>query len=101
MVLIHESLPEGGLLLQWHVNAAIYSRETAQAWFQALVASARWLAENPEHAERDLPDLLPDEERRLAAWEHGPAIARPKLRFHELFETVVDRPGQAERPGPW
>ena len=26
MVLIHEALADGGLLLQWHVNAALYTR---------------------------------------------------------------------------
>ena len=30
MVLIHEALADGGLLLQWHVNAALYTRETAR-----------------------------------------------------------------------
>ena len=98
MVLIHEVLGGDGLLLQWHVNAAIYSEETARTWLEALAGWARWLAEDPDRAERPLPRLLPEEEKRLAGWEQGDTIDRPRERFHELFEKVVDRPGQADRP---
>lgn len=98
IVLIHEDLPEGGLLLQWHVNAAVYSAETARNRLESLVAWARWLAEDPARGARSLPHLLPEEEQRLAVWEQGETVTRPPVRFHELFETVADRPGQAERP---
>ncbi|MCW2238434.1 non-ribosomal peptide synthetase [Azospirillum canadense] len=100
MVLIHEGLPDGGLLLQWHVNAALYAKDTAEAWLAALAGWARWLAEDAARADEAPPALLPDEEVRLAAWDHGPAIARPALRFHELFEQALDRPGarQGDRP---
>ena len=98
MVLIHEDLGEEGLLLQLHVNAAIYTGETARNWLEALAGWARWLAEEPGRSERPLPCLLPEEEGRLAGWEQGETVARPRLRFHELFEQVVDRPGQADCP---
>ena len=98
MVLIHEDRGLDGLLLQWHVNAAIYSEETARAWLEALAGWARWLADDPDRAERPLPRLLPEEEEMLAVWEQGDAIDRPRLRFDELFERAVDRPGQADCP---
>jgi amino acid adenylation domain-containing protein/thioester reductase-like protein len=98
MVLIHEDLGEEGLLLQLQVNAAIYTEETARVWLEALAGWAHWLAEDPTRAEHPLPRLLPEEEARLAGWEQGDTIARPRWRFHELFERMVDRPGQADCP---
>ncbi|MBZ4218930.1 MAG: amino acid adenylation domain-containing protein [Chlorobium sp.] len=98
MVLIHENLDKDGLLLQWQVNAAVYSEETARTWLESLVGWAGWLAEDPEHAGRTLPVLLPEEVRQLANWERGATVDRPPLRFHELFEMMVDRPDQADCP---
>lgn len=98
MVLIHEVLGKGDLLLQLHVNAAIYSEETALSWFTALAGWARWLACEPARAEHPLPKLLPEEEAQLSGWECGDIIERPQLRFPELFEALVDRPGQAACP---
>lgn len=90
MVLSHEIQPDGGLLLQWHVNSAIYSRETAERWLGALTGWAEWLTESLERSETPLPPLLPQEAAELEAWEYGPSIARPELRFHELFERRLD-----------
>jgi amino acid adenylation domain-containing protein len=97
MVLVHEALPDGRLLLQWQVNAALYKRETASLWFQALSGWARWLAENPERARGPLPAFLPSEAELLEGWEQGAKAARPSLRFHEVFEGVADMPDQANR----
>jgi amino acid adenylation domain-containing protein/thioester reductase-like protein len=99
MVLIHEDLADGGLLLHWHVNAALYTRETAANWFQALGGWAAWLAETPERARDPLPSLLPHETALLEDWELGVKVARPPLRFHELFERVLDTGAdQCDRP---
>jgi amino acid adenylation domain-containing protein/thioester reductase-like protein len=98
LVLIHEQLGNGQVLLQLHVNAGIHSRATAESWLAALTGWARWLTQDPARASGPLPLLLPREAELLAAWEQGAARPRPDLRFHELFEAVVDRPGQAERP---
>ena len=98
MILIHENLDGGELLLQWQVNAAVYSEETARIWLESLARRARWLAETPEHASLPIPYLLPEEEKELAEREQGETIERPPLRFHELFEMIVDQPGQADRP---
>ena len=98
MVLIHENLKEGGLLLQLHVNAAIYSEESARIWMESLMGWAHWLAENPKHATQPLPPLLPEEKKLLAIREQGECIERPRLRFNELFEMMVEQPGQAGRP---
>jgi amino acid adenylation domain-containing protein/thioester reductase-like protein len=84
MVLSHEVQSDGTLLLQWHVNAAIYSRDTAEHWLASLTGWAEWLAE--DHAQTLLPRLLPHEAAQLEAWEHGARIERPPLRYHELFE---------------
>ncbi|MGA3009070.1 MAG: amino acid adenylation domain-containing protein [Terracidiphilus sp.] len=97
-VLIHECLADGGLLLQWHVNAAIYTEETARSWFEALCDWAVWLAEDRERASDLLPELLSREVALLETWEQGATVSRPTLGFHELFETVLDTPGQSERP---
>ncbi|MFC5359298.1 amino acid adenylation domain-containing protein [Azospirillum himalayense] len=100
MVLIHEGLADGGLLLQWHVNAALYAKDTAERWFDALTGWARWLAGDATRAELTPPALLPEEETTLAAWEHGPAVERPALPFHALFERLVDRPGTGQGGRP-
>ena len=98
IVLIHEALDDGGLLLQLHVNAALYTRETAGNWFEALSGWAVWLAEAPERAQEALPSLLSHETALLETWEQGAKVARPPLRFHELFERVLDTPNQCDRP---
>jgi len=98
MVLIHETLADGGLLLQWHVNAALYTRETAECWFAALTGWADWLAEDRDRANDPFPALLPREAALLDSWEQGAKITRPELGFHQLFERVADAPGQRERP---
>ncbi|TLU58765.1 MAG: amino acid adenylation domain-containing protein [Chlorobium sp.] len=98
MVLIHENLEEGGLLLQLHVNAAIYTEESARILMESLRGWANWLAENPKHATQPLPPLLPEEEILLAIREQGESIERPRLRFDELFEMMVQQPGQDGRP---
>ena len=100
MVLSHEVLPDGSLLLQWHVNAAIYSRQTASCWFEALRGWAAWLAEDPLRAKLPLPRLLPREAALLEIWEPGATVDRPCLRFHEHFERLLDDSCdyQVERP---
>lgn len=100
MVLIHEGLADGGLLLQWHVNAALYAKDTAERWFEALTGWARWLGAEPARADATPPALLPEEEATLAAWEHGPAAERPALPFHALFEGLIDRPGTGQSGRP-
>lgn len=100
MVLIHEGLTDGGLLLHWHVNAALYARDTAERWFEALTGWARWLGDDAARAEVVPPALLPEEEATLAAWEHGPAAERPALPFHALFERLIDRPGTGQGGRP-
>ena len=49
MVLVHEGQPDGSLVLQWYVNAAIYEKETAEAWIDSLAGWARFLAEDRHH----------------------------------------------------
>lgn len=66
MVLIHEDLAGGGLLLDWHVNAAIYTANTARQWLDSLGAWALWLGQDPDRAALPLPALLPHEEAALA-----------------------------------
>jgi amino acid adenylation domain-containing protein/thioester reductase-like protein len=92
MVLIHESLNDGGMLLQWHVNAAIYSEDTARSWFDGLRGWAEWLTQGnaQERAQRKLPALSPREQALLDVWEQGAKVARPSQYFHELFEHVLD-----------
>ncbi len=100
LVLIHEEMSDGRLLLQWHVNAAVYGQETGLTWFHALAGWMRWLAEDADRAPTLPPPLLPEEEALLTAWEQGETIVRPPLRFHELFEQRLDRSdaGQGDRP---
>lgn len=94
MVLSHEVTSDGKLLLQWHVNAAIYSRDTAERWLASLTGWTDWLAESPERARSPLPGLLPQEAAQLEAWEYGPQVERPPLRFHELFEQRLAGQGE-------
>jgi len=98
MVLIHEDQADGSLVLQWQANATLFGRETAMCWFEALSGWAVWLAEDCRRAQEALPGLLPREAALLEAWEQGTKIARPPLRFHELFERVLDTPNQYDRP---
>ena len=100
MVLIHENLADGGLLLLWQANAALYTKQTASYWFESLRDWAIWLAEDLDRAQHDMPALLPREAALLETWEQGAHVARPPLRFHELFERVIDNPStdQGDRP---
>ncbi|MFD2235022.1 amino acid adenylation domain-containing protein, partial [Phaeospirillum tilakii] len=99
MVLIHQAEPDGALLLHWHVNAALFERDTAALWLDALAGWIDWLGEDPARAETPLPPLLPEEARRLDLWQRGEARPRPPLRFHELFERRLDAdPAAAARP---
>ena len=100
LILVHEALPDGGLYLQVQANAALFTRETASSWFEAVRDWAGWLSEAPERSEGNLPALLPREAARLEGLEQGPRVARPALRFEELFERVLDQggDGQGDRP---
>lgn len=99
MVLIHEVLADGGLLLQWNVNASLYARETAARWLEGLIGWAAWLGEDRRRARDPLPLLLPSESGLLQSWEQGAKAVRPPVRFHELFERVLDTDaGQRQRP---
>ena len=101
MALLHDDLANGGLGLQWQVNAALYTRETAGSWLQAVCGWAAWLAEDPARACGPWPGLLPGEAALVTRWEQGAIVPRPALRFHELFEQQLDGaadPGQGSRP---
>ncbi len=98
MVLVHEALADGGLLLRWQVNAALYRAETARSWFEALCGWAEWLANDPTRAHGTCPALLPGEAALLEGWEQGAKVGRPALCLHELFERLLDTPGQRDRP---
>jgi amino acid adenylation domain-containing protein/thioester reductase-like protein len=97
MVLNHESLSDGGLVLQWQVNSAVYGKETAEAWLHAFLSWAEWLAEDISRAEAPVPALLPQEAALLRRWEYGEAVDRPVVRAHELFEATLDG-GLDQRP---
>ena len=97
MVLTYQRLDDGGMLLDWQMNAALYHRDIGQFWIESLAQSVRWLA-MPSPAATDLPHLLPTEADTLAEWSVGPVMPLPEGTFANLFESVVDRPGQADRP---
>lgn len=86
-----EETDGGGLELMLVWNARLYRRETAQSWLSAMAGWARWFAQDVGRAQASLPALQPEEAERLARWEHGPAIARPAQRFHELVESISQR----------
>ncbi|MDG5493327.1 non-ribosomal peptide synthetase [Niveispirillum sp. BGYR6] len=96
MVLTHERLVDGGLMLDWQTNAALYHVDISRFWLEGLVEAARWLAAHG--AQATIPSLPPAQQRQLAGWEQGPARPRPPLTFARWFEMLVDQPGQAERP---
>ena len=98
MVLIHEAQPDGTLVLEWQVNATLFTRETAASWLEALTGWAVWLATDGGRAREVLPGLLPAEMASLERWEKGAQAARPPVCFDELFERVHDSPGQCDRP---
>ena len=43
MVLVHEGMADGGLVITWYVNAALYTRDTAQTWFDTAMRMTRQL----------------------------------------------------------
>ena len=96
MVLVHEARPDGTLVLQWYVNAAIYEKETAKAWIDSLAAWARFLVDNNRIPGAPLPLLLPQETRVLSEWERGPDLPLPAPNFPALFEHWARV--QPERP---
>jgi amino acid adenylation domain-containing protein len=103
MVLVHEGRADGSVILNWHVDAAIYEKETAKAWIDALAGWARFLAGGERVPESPLPDLLPEEERVLSDWEHGPAVPHLAPSFPALFEQWAriqpDRPAVVTEQG--
>lgn len=100
MVLTHEAADDGGLVLQWHVNAALFRADSAAAWFNSLTGWARWLGEAIDRAEAPLPTLLPAEAVWLREYEQGGAVARPPLRFDQFFEHMLDQGGEAQAQRP-
>jgi amino acid adenylation domain-containing protein/thioester reductase-like protein len=96
MVLVHEGQADGSLILQWHVNAAIYDKETAEVWIDSLAGWARFLAGGERLPDSPWPALLPDEERLLSGWEHGPALQPPAPSFAAWFERWAR--SQPDRP---
>ncbi|MDA3835148.1 MAG: amino acid adenylation domain-containing protein, partial [Spirochaetales bacterium] len=98
MVFIHEIDEQGELILKLHVNAAIYTRETAQNRLESLAGWLYWFTGQPDRALEQIPRLLPGEEKRLAQLEYGEKVSRPSLQFHELIEKIIDQKGQSSRP---
>ena len=103
MVLVHEGQADGSLILQWYVNAAIYEKETAEDWIDSLEGWARFLAGNERLPHTLRPALLPEEERRLADWEHGEVFPHPLPNLPAQFEhwarTQPDRPALIAEAG--
>ena len=103
MVLIHEGQPDGSLVLQWRVSAALYERETAAAWLDALLGAAHALADPTRRPGTPLPALLPEEQAKLAAWEHGPALPHPAPCLHDMVARLAasqpDRPALVTEAG--
>eukprot|EP00762_Andalucia_godoyi_P000322 ANDGO_03164.mRNA.1 Linear gramicidin synthase subunit C len=48
IVLMHEIGKLGEMHVQWHMNDPLYSRTTAESWFQSILPSVLWLTENTE-----------------------------------------------------
>lgn len=96
MVLTYQRLDDGGLLLDWQMNAALYHRDIAQFWLEGLADAARWLATHPTRDE--IPTIVTAQASQLTSWGDGGEIQRPSGTFVDLFESIVDTPGQAERP---
>ncbi|MEA1673116.1 non-ribosomal peptide synthetase, partial [Nitrospirillum sp. BR 11163] len=84
MALSHEALPDGGLVLKWQMNAAIYDADTAHQWLEGLLSLAAWLADQPALAGR-VSSALPSEQALLARWQAGPVTFRPDARPVDLI----------------
>ena len=95
LVLVHEGQPDGGLMLTWYVNAAIYTEDTARFWFDSLVGWMQFLSDTP-HEGTSLPLLLPQEEKLLDAWQNGPSRPLPADSFPDLFRRLAET--HPERP---
>ncbi|WP_417793250.1 amino acid adenylation domain-containing protein [Terasakiella pusilla] len=91
MVLIHERQPDGSLLIETHVNAEVYSKDTAEQWFNSLVRWARYLGTQPKRSQSVLPALAPLEDTLLQGWEHGPQKDRRDSSVLDLFHQQVER----------
>jgi amino acid adenylation domain-containing protein/thioester reductase-like protein len=89
LVLVHEGQPDGGLVITWYANAAIYMCETAGFWFDALVGWMRLLASSSLQEGAPLPRLLPEEEVRLGDWQMGPTRPLPATSFPDLFRRLA------------
>jgi len=91
MVLTHEIMADGKLMLQLQANSAIYSLETTTAWLNSLQELADWLAADLSRAQSPIPPLLPSERQVLQKWEQGPALPVPELCFQHVFEDWVQK----------
>lgn len=96
MVLTYQRLDDGGLLLDWQMNAALYHRDSAQFWIEGLADAARWLAAHP--TQEEIPAIAPVQQAQIAGWSKGAVAQRPTGTFAQLFEAIVDTPGQVDRP---
>jgi amino acid adenylation domain-containing protein/thioester reductase-like protein len=96
LVLVHEGQPDGGLILTWYVNAAIYTQDTARIWFDALVGWMQFLADAPHEEGKPLPLLLPQEENLLDDLQNGPSRPLPANSFPDLFRRLAE--AYPERP---
>ncbi|TWB71757.1 amino acid adenylation domain-containing protein, partial [Nitrospirillum amazonense] len=84
MALSHEALPDGGLVLKWQMNAAIYDVDTAYHWLKGLLDLAAWLADRPS-MDGAVPTALPSEHALLGRWQAGSAAFRPDARPVDLI----------------
>ncbi|WP_219820931.1 condensation domain-containing protein, partial [Methylobacter tundripaludum] len=91
MVLTHEILADGKLMLQLQANSAIYSQETATAWLNSLQERAAWLGADLSRAQNPMPPLLPFEQQLLQKWEQGPALPVPERCFQQVFEAWAQK----------
>lgn len=89
MVLIHERQPDGSLLIETHVNAEVYTKETSEHWFNSLVNWARYLGSDPKRCARPLPALHPVEDTQLQSWERGPVTYLQDNSVLDLFSQHV------------
>jgi hypothetical protein len=96
LVLVHEGQPDGGLVLTWYANAAIYTRDTASIWFDSLAGRMRFLGKNLHKEGTPLPLLLPQEEHWLSDWQKGPHRPLPATSFPDLFRRLAET--HPERP---
>ncbi|MFI1202616.1 amino acid adenylation domain-containing protein [Streptomyces sp. NPDC020883] len=86
---------DGGLLLNWDAEQGLFGDGVLDAMFDAYRRIIAWLGGPEEHWDRELPSLLPEEQRAVRAARNDTRAPSDGLLLHEeFFRRAAVAPGR-------